>query len=396
MSLWILISLLLSIAYAGIMVRYLRGWLALPKWRIPTGWEAKTLVTILIPARNEAGHIADCLQSILDGSYPPHLLEIMVIDDFSEDDTASIVSGIAQAQQGKTAGIRLLRLSEILPPDAAGRANKKPAIEQGIARASGELIVTTDADCIAGKDWLRILVSRFEAPSQPDQRPVLVTGPVLFHREQNGVQYFQSLDFLGLMGITGAGIQQGFQHMGNGAHLAYYRSVFQAVDGYEGNRQTASGDDMFLIQKVAAQFPGRIAFLKNASAAIRTDAKPDWRSFVQQRLRWGTKNAGLPEWPVRLILLAVFLFCWSIWINIIALLFMQETYELVQTIVVQIVIKIFFDWILLSEMCRFFKRTDLVRWFLPSFFLHTLYIPLVGTTSLFYKKYAWKGRKVSV
>ncbi len=385
-----LLSLLLTMAYAGIMPRYFRGWRALPEWRIPTGWEATKKISILIPARNEAGHIGDCLQSILDGSYPQHLLEIIVIDDFSGDETASIAAQMAQ--QHANTRIRLLRLSEILPPDAVARANKKTAIEQAIALATSELIVTTDADCIAGKDWLRLLVSRFDAPDEP----VLVTGPVLFHREQNVLQYFQSLDFLGLMGITGAGIHKGFQRMGNGAHLAYYRSVFQAVDGYEGNRQTASGDDMFLIQKVAARFPGRIAFLKNPDAAVQTEAKPDWHSFVEQRLRWGTKNAGLPEWPVRLILLAVFLFCWSIWINLIAFLLFSETLEFVQIIVFQLIIKAIFDWILLSEMCRYFNRTDLLRWFAPSFFLHTLYIPLVGTASLFFKKYGWKGREVRV
>ncbi|MBK8425914.1 MAG: glycosyltransferase [Lewinellaceae bacterium] len=396
MPVWIVFSLLLTIVYAGIMLRYLRGWRALPEWRISPAWEAQKKVTILIPARNEAECISDCLQSILAGSYPLQLLEIMVIDDFSEDETVSIVASIVQAQQDTSADIRLLRLSEILPPDAAGQANKKSAIEAGIARASGELIVTTDADCIVGKDWLRLLISRFDAPLETALQPLLVTGPVLFHREQNVLQYFQSLDFLGLMGITGAGIHQGFQRMGNGAHLAYYRSVFQAVDGYAGNRQTASGDDMFLIQKVAARFPGRIAFLKNPDAAVRTEAKPDWRSFVQQRLRWGAKNAGLPEWPVRLILLSVFLFCGSIWFNLIAFLTFRGTFELGQIIVIQIIVKAVFDWMLLSEMCRFFKRTDLLRWFLPSFFLHTLYIPLIGTASLFFKKYAWKGREVRV
>ena len=373
---------------------YVWGWRALPEWHIPPDWVAKTPVTVLIPARNEAGHISDCLQSILDGAYPLHLLEIIVFDDFSEDETASIVTQIAQ--QNLPATIRLLRLSDILPTDAAGRANKKTAIEQGVALAAGELIVTTDADCIAGTDWLRLLVSRFESSPDTAPLPVLVTGPVLFHREKYVLQYFQSLDFLGLMGITGAGIHKGFQRMGNGAHLAYYKSVFQAVGGYDGNRQTASGDDMFLIQKVAVRYPGRIAFLKNAAAAVRTEARPDWRSFVQQRLRWGTKNAGLPEWPVRLILLAVFLFCWSIWVNLFAWLCSGFQAKLLYLLVFQVYIKITFDWILLRDMCRYFKRRELLQWFLPSFFLHTLYIPLVGTGSLFFREYVWKGRRVGV
>ena len=190
MPVWIVFSLLLTIVYAGIMLRYLRGWRALPEWRISPAWEAQKKVTILIPARNEAECISDCLQSILAGSYPLQLLEIMVIDDFSEDETVSIVASIVQEQQDKSADIRLLRLSEILPPDAAGQANKKSAIEAGIARASGELIVTTDADCIVGKDWLRLLISRFDAPLETALQPLLVTGPVLFHREQNVLQYF--------------------------------------------------------------------------------------------------------------------------------------------------------------------------------------------------------------
>lgn len=392
MTAWFIFSILLSLVYAAIMLTYRLGWRALPGWRIPAGWEARTRVTVLIPARNEAGHISNCLQSILEGSYPSYLTEIIVLDDFSTDGTDEQVWHFVRHHSPITAAtIRVVRLSDLLPADASTRANKKQAIELGVAQAEGQVIVTTDADCIAGKEWLSMMVSRLEYPDQRT-RPVLVSGLVLFHQERNLLQYFQSLDFLGLMGITGAGIHLGFQRMGNGASLAYDRSVFQSAGGYEGNRATASGDDMFLIQKLAAQYPGRIAFVKNVDAAVRTESAPDWRSFVQQRLRWGTKNAGLPEWPVRLILLAVFLFCWSIWINGIAAVFSGKP-ELVQVLVIQILIKACFDWILLREMALFFGRSELLRWFMPSFVLHTFYIPFVGTGSFFFRKYEWKGRK---
>ncbi|HOY07943.1 MAG TPA: glycosyltransferase [Saprospiraceae bacterium] len=384
---WLLFSILLALAYAALMLVYLYGWRKTPVWKTPAEWQLQTTVTVLIPARNEATQITDCLDSILSGSYPSHLLEIIVPDDFSEDGTAEVVENYARLYTG-TASLHVLRLSSVLPAAASERANKKHAIELGVSRAQGDIIVTTDADCMVGKNWLRTIVSRLNAPDEP----LLLTGPVAFHREQNLLQRFQSLDFLGLMGITGAGIQLGFQRMGNGANLAYYRHAFQAVNGYEGNRDTASGDDMFLIQKLAARFPGRIVFLKNTEAVVRTEAKPDWRSFVQQRLRWGTKNAGLPEWPVRLSLLAVFLFCWSIWINLGLMSLFDESKNVLQTLVFQLFIKTVFDWLLLREMCRFFGRTDLLRWFVPAFVLHTLYIPLVGTGSLFYKKYEWKGR----
>lgn len=225
----------------------------------------------------------------------------------------------------------------------------------------------------------------------------LLAAPVAFHREQNLLQRFQSLDFLGLMGITGAGIRLGFQRMGNGANLAYSKAVFEAVGGFAGNDNVASGDDMFLIQKVAARWPGSVFFLKNPAATVLTEAPASWRSFLQQRLRWGTKNAALPEWPVRLVLLAVFLFCSSILINsVLAFLaligFLSNSILLLTILLGQILVKAAFDYVFLREMCYFFNRKDLMRWFIPSFFLHILYVSLLGAASIFFRKYEWKGR----
>lgn len=386
---WLLFSTLLTLAYIAVMQVYLYGWRQTPEWKIPDGWIPETKVTVLIPARNEALHIQDSLASITSGNYPVHLLEIIVLDDFSNDETAQVATQFALSHAEKTQ-IRVVRLADFLPAEYAYQANKKRAIEYGVEQASGEIIVTTDADCIMGKFWLSTIISKLKYPGP--SAPLLLTGPVLFHRERNLLQYFQSLDLLGLMGITAAGIRLGFQRMGNGANLAYYKWLFGAVNGYEGNRGTASGDDMFLIQKVAAQYPGRVAFLKNEAAAVRTESPADLRSFVQQRLRWGTKNAGLPEWPVRLVLLSVFLFCWSLFGNLVGACTGQTFW--IQVFVIQVLAKAISDWMLLSTMCRYFGRSQLLQQFFPAFLLHTLYIPLIGAGSLFMKNYQWKGRSV--
>ncbi|MCB0543305.1 MAG: glycosyltransferase, partial [Saprospiraceae bacterium] len=283
-------SVFLAFVYACLLLVYLKGWRATPEWTLPEGYKPRTGISVLIPARNEADRIAACLRAIAAGSYPPSLLEIIVIDDFSDDATAAVVQ---RFQSGIS--IRLVHLSDILPAEHAMLANKKAAIEAGVALAHGPLIVTTDADCIAPADWLRIIASRFEAGDLQ-----LLTAPVALHREKNLLQRFQSLDLLGLMGITAAGMHLGFQRMANGANLAYTKEVFENVGGYAGNRSLSSGDDMFLVQKIARLHTSSVAFLKNPAAAVRTEAAADLRSFVQQRIRWGTKNAALPEWPVRL------------------------------------------------------------------------------------------------
>lgn len=374
------------------MLLYLRGWRALPEWRMPKNFEPRTFVSIVIAARNEAANIETCLRSVVEGTYPPDLLEVIVADDFSEDGTAEKVRQMQEA--GHKPVIRLIRLSELSP----AVSGKKKALAAGIAQARGALIVTTDADCVVPKDWLRWMVSRFHTTADGKKLAVkLLAAPVAFHRETTLLQRFQSLDFLGLMGITGAGIRCGFQRMGNGANLAFPRVVFEEVGGYDGSEHLASGDDMFLIAKINRRYPGSVFFLKNAAATVLTEAKPGVRAFFQQRLRWGTKNAALPEWPVRLVLLTVFLFCWSIVINsalAIVAGFSSGGMLPLAALLGQLTVKAVFDYLFLREMCRFFDRRDLLRWFVPSFFLHTLYFPLAGAAGLLRKTYEWKGRRV--
>jgi cellulose synthase/poly-beta-1,6-N-acetylglucosamine synthase-like glycosyltransferase len=383
------LSIVFSIAYAYLIRTYRQAWKAIPEMPKPSNPQIP--ITILIPARNEATKIRACLESILNGNYPQNLLKITVLDDFSADNTAQLVRQLPEKLQLSGSSISYIQLAGYLPAEAQFTANKKKALELGIAQAQTEIIVSTDADCEVPKNWLRHLAIAFENPDTQ-----LVCAPVLFHRETNLLQRFQSLDFLGMMGITGAGYQLGWHQMANGANLAYRKTAFETVGGYSGNAHLASGDDMFLVQKVEAKWPGSVVFLKSLEAAVQTEAAPDLRSFWNQRLRWGTKNAAMPSWPMRLSLLLVFLFCWSIWLNLVVALAFAVVGVMANNLwlfLFQITVKVVFDYFFLKEMCHFFNRKDLMRWFLPSFFLHTAYIPILGTASLFFKKYEWKARR---
>lgn len=385
------LCLSLAVLYAALLAQYVRGWRRLPTWSVPLDFAPKTSVTVLVPARNEAANISACLHAILACNYPQHLLEILVLDDFSTDDTARIVSEIAAANAGR---VRLLRLEEQPQPVFSG---KKKALELGVSCARGELIATTDADCLVPVDWLLLLVSLFEA-----HRPGAIVAPVLLHRERTSFQRFQALDFAGMMGITGAGIGMGWHLMGNGANLCYAKATFEAVGGYAGNLDRASGDDLFLLGKIAAPPPapppnGRgeagdgAYFLKNLAATVRTLPSPDLRTFVQQRLRWGTKNAGLPDPGLKAALAIVFLLCCTILLNTVLLFFIPM---LGWVWLAQLALKAVADYGLLREMCTFFERRALLRGFWPAFFGHTAYIAGIGAASLCVKKYTWKGRRV--
>jgi len=370
--------LLPALAYAALMALCLYGWRRLEGWEIPPNYVPQTRITVLVPARNEAAHIADCLHSLLACRYPPELLEIIVLDDHSDDGTAALA---AQAADSSAVPVRVLRLAEHPGPPVSG---KKNAITLGVSCAQGELIATTDADCLVPPDWLLLAASLYET-----RRPGVLVGPVTAHRERTVFQRFQALDWAGMAGITGAGIALGGHRIGNGANLFYPKSVFEAVGGYADNAHRASGDDVFLVQKIARQYP--VVFIKNPAAAVRTEVYPDLRAFVQQRLRWGTKNTALPEAGAKAALAVVFLCCVALVLTPAVLFFLPA---LLWSCAAQLALKVLADYVLLREMCLFFGRRDLLRAFWPAFFLHTVYIAGVGTASLLVKKYTWKGRRV--
>lgn len=371
-----------ALFYAILMLRYQSSWRQLPTWDIPAHYSAKTSIDIIIPARNEAGNIEACLHSIFLNEYPLDQFQVWVVDDFSEDDTAAIVKGLCL----KYTNLNLIQLKADSNQNQSP-FGKKQAISSAIAQSNNELIVATDADCQVPNQWLKYIASYYQAHDKQ-----FIAAPVNFIDERSLLEHFQSLDFVGMMLITGAGIAQGWMHMSNGANLAYTRKVFQQVDGFQGIDHLASGDDMLLMQKIARQFPGTIGFLKNPAATVSTKAQGSLKDFVQQRVRWASKSNHYPEWRVTAALAGVFFFCWSI-VGSFLLIPFQATFFL-PLFLGLLILKVTVDYFFLKEASHFFQRSELMRHFWPSQILHLLYICLVGLLANLRKEYAWKGRKV--
>lgn len=371
---YFLLSLLLSIAYIIIIIVYRKGWDDLSESpNPPLNYKPQTSLSVLIAARNEEDSIGKCLDSIIAQHYPADLLEVIVINDFSTDNTAKV----AQAK-----GVKVITLS-----DFSAQGSKKKAIEVGVAQANGQLIVATDADCVAGKKWLQNIAYFYETTHAK-----FIAAPVNFHQEKNLFERAQSLDFLGLMLITGAGIHKGFMHMCNGANLAYERSVFYEVDGFKGIDQLASGDDMLLMQKVALKHPNSLGFIKNREATVFTHAKPTLKSFVAQRVRWASKTNSYKEVLVTTILAFVFFLCSNIVLSLLLIPFLGMA--VAKIFLFQMITKAIMDYYLLSPTAHFFRKENLMKDFFPSFIGHTIYIVAVGFLANMVYNYEWKGRRV--
>jgi glycosyltransferase involved in cell wall biosynthesis len=142
------VTICLLSAYGVLMALYTRGHWNLRAF-VAKGKTPLTKFSIVIPARNEAANIENCIAGILAQNYPAHLFEVIVIDDFSEDETAKIVASIALQYNN----VRLLRLQDFTK-DENIIAYKKRAIEIAIEQANHPWIVTTDADCSFTNNWL--------------------------------------------------------------------------------------------------------------------------------------------------------------------------------------------------------------------------------------------------
>ena len=379
MIIYTIIVLLLTVIYTGLFISYLAGWLLLPDYK-PGKVSGHTTVSIVVAARNEEKHIAKLLRDLTHQQYPASLTEIMVVDDGSTDKTAEIVTSF------QSKGVKLIALNELLEAEELVAGHKKKALATGIASTKGELIVTTDADCSMDESWLTAIVSFYE-----QQQCKMIVAPVAYTGEKSFLERFQSLDFLGMIGITGATLQLNFPVMCNGANLAFSRLAFEQVNGYERINHIASGDDVLLMHKIAARWKGTVHFLKSKDALVRTYAQSEWTMFVRQRIRWASKSKYYADLRITANLVFVYLFNISILVTA-GCCFFDSRYSLI--LAMQVVLKMIVEFAFLSSVTAFFGRRELMWLFLPAQLLHIIYIVFIGTLGNTVNT-EWKGRKVS-
>lgn len=365
---------ILTIIYAGLLLAY-RYWFDKLKPFTTEDVRRFTYFTVVIPARNEAANIKACIDSVLNQGYPNEHFEIIVIDDFSEDDTAFIVKAIS----ANNPQVHLLSLADYYKP---GELNsfKKKAIEKAVSKANGNWIVTTDADCIVPKQWLA-LYNQYIIQEQP----VFIAAPVMFIEEQGVLNEFQLLDFMALQGVTAAAVGAGKHSMCNGANLAFEKSAFIAVGGYQGVDHIASGDDMFLMHKMKATLTGGIGYLFHPGAVVLTKPLHTWKEFIMQRIRWSSKARYYDDTSIFWVLLLVYLYNFSF-----LLMLLVGDYS---SLIIALAFKAFFELFFLDPVARFFNLRSHLRYFAlyqPLHILYTLFAGLFGQV----KTYTWKGRKV--
>jgi cellulose synthase/poly-beta-1,6-N-acetylglucosamine synthase-like glycosyltransferase len=299
-----------AVLLIGLFLEWLRDRLALRKAAALTGPQGTepaggtgTLVSVVVPFRNEEQRMRVLLAGLRAQDYPEK--EFIFIDDRSEDGTRALLKAFAEKEA---------RVSVITLEENPGPNHKQFALEKGLEKAKGKLILFTDGDCELGPGWIRAMVSRMG-----DSRTGAAIGPVFkkplpagegfrdspVSNRANGnpqeaglpetghVSFFSlyqcfdhAVRYLYLAGSTGLGAAGG----GFGNNLILKREVLDAIGGY-GTVPVSPTEDAALISRIRAVTDYRIRSICGIDAAVITAPEHNWKTFLRQTLRWN--NGGL-------------------------------------------------------------------------------------------------------
>ena len=176
--------------------------------------------------------------------------------------------------------------------------------------------------------------------------------------------------------------------MCNGANFAYTKALFNELNGFDGNTQTASGDDIFMLEKAAKTHPNQLHYLKCEFATVFTKTQPTWNALLSQRVRWAAKTSAYNNWFGKFTGLVV-LFMNAL---VIALLMLTiiGTFN-VKIFIYLVIIKFNIDFFLIYKSALFFNQKGVLKSFIVSFIYYPFFCSYVAFISLF-SSYKWKGR----
>jgi len=368
-----IVLLVILLVYVLLIIQLIFGFNKVKSFHV-TDLAPKTAFTIVIPFRNEAKNLPKLLESISNLNYPHKMIEIILVDDFSTDNSERIcIQWRMKYEHLDTTLLENLHLSYSPKQDAIGRA---------MPIAKHDWIVTTDADCIVNKNWLLTLDNYIQK-----NNPEMIVGAVMYRAKNNWFHHFQQLDLMSLQGVTigSFGIEKPF--MCNGANFAYTKNIFSKIGGFGGISDKASGDDVFLLQKAVNTNKEKVHYLKNNDVIVKTKPENDLYKLFMQRVRWAGKSTGYKSSYARFLAVVVLLMNTSL---VYGLLFMVYGCFDWRILLIAFLIKYIVDYIMLYKSNAYLRKG---KFFVPiaSSVIYPFFSSLVGIYSLF-GSFKWKGR----
>jgi 1,2-diacylglycerol 3-beta-glucosyltransferase len=231
---------------------------------------AQPFVSVVIAARNEERTLTECLESVLCQSYHSNRFEVIVVNDQSTDRTEVICQEISS---------RYTNFSYLNAKEDQQLQGKTNALDQGIGRARGEIILITDADCVVPSTWVEWTAKRYS-------ESVGIVGGITLQKANSWFEGMQSLDWAFLLGVAASSIALRNPLSTIGNNLSFRKLAYEAVGGYRKIPFSVTEDFMLFQAIVGSQ---KWDYLCPIDPRILVVSQPcsTWRDLYRQKHRWG-------------------------------------------------------------------------------------------------------------
>ncbi len=323
----------------------------------------KNKLSVVIPFRNERQHLPKLLASL---QQLPEDIKVYWINDHSEDGGGEWLS------QHRTMHHELLHnLGE----------GKKKALHTAIAHIPDEhWILTLDADIELSPFWWRNIQDQFNPEC------AMIVFPIFMRAGGKWIEVFQQLEFLFFQALTKGSILRQRTQFSNGAHLAFQKKYFNAVNGYASHQHISSGDDQFLLAAFRKN-NWKIGWAEIPQDTISITPLSNWKDLLAQRIRWAGKSKALNIPDMKLLAFSTAIS------NTLALCaYWQLLFEPFQSASLVysgfIALKLGIEWVVFHTIKN--KSSFITLFFL---IIYPLWVLIVGLSVLFLKQ-KWKGRPI--
>jgi len=333
-----------------------------------TRGEHEFSISIVIAARDEEHRILPCLQSLEKLNYPDDKFEIIFVDDHSRDNTAEVIKSFSNKHQNW----KIIRLNKT----STQLRGKKNALQNGISHSKGDIIFTTDADCIVPPNWLKIMCGYFK----PGVSMVLGCSPLIHSKKS----YFRLLQFDNLFSAiaSAATVKLGYPFTSVGRNMAYRKDAYENVGGFLSLKKFKSGDDIHLTGRFRYNNDGLIDFCAEEESFVRTHIPSTDLEVFQQQIRKNSKTFQLSGLSIT-VMLTILIYYFSIILIPILLPSWLSVW------IILLVIKMLMEFIPLRNAAKIFKQNNLIPIIFIMQIIYPLYIIIFSIIGTF-QFYHWK------
>ncbi len=333
------------------------------------------IVSIIIAVKNEMENLPEILSLLTLQNYPTNLHEIIIIDNGSTDGSYQFLL----EHQKRITNLQCFSTNDF----KSEYKYKKAALDLGIQKSKGDLILSTDADCRMGENWIKGIVKYF----CDDVDMVIGFSGVSYNKSI--FQKLQSFDFLMLMAAAQGSLNNGFSWGCSGQNIAFRKQAFYHAGGYESVKKLKGGDDVLFLLNFTKMNNGKIVFASHSDSWIRNKPEKSYTDFIRQRMRWASEASFSRHISLTLYIvsIATLITNFSLLFFLIVSFFIPTMWKLFFII---FLLKIVWEGALSYKATKVYNQKSLLKIFPIWFIFDSPYVVVMSILSIFGNRIKWR------